>query len=142
MNDRVAVVIACLALANSVSADTPAVVTKQGQHSVVKLEHVVTGHLKELNGKYKLRLTEVIYDPSGLIGEHHHVGPGIRCVTSGELTYVQAAKVSVYRRGDCFFESGDVTHTATNGTAQPVVLLNFEVLPSDWAESSAIPAPN
>ena len=123
-----------------VSGDT-AQVAKQGQRSALKLEHVVAGHLTELNGRYKLRVTEVTYDPAGFIGEHHHAGPGIRCVTAGELTYVQSDKTTVYRPGDCFFESGDITHTAFNRTDKPVVLLNFEVLPADWAEGSAIPVP-
>jgi quercetin dioxygenase-like cupin family protein len=116
-------------------------VAKQGQHSAVKLEHVVAGHLSELNGRYKLRVTEVTYDPAGFIGEHHHAGPGIRCVTGGELMYVQADRTTVYRTGDCFFESGDISHTAFNRTDKPTVLLNFEVLPADWSEGSAIPVP-
>jgi uncharacterized cupin superfamily protein len=62
-------------------------------------------------------------------------------VTAGELTYVQPDKTTVYRSGDCFFESGDITHTASNRTDKPMVLLNFEVLPADWAEGSAIPVP-
>ena len=116
-------------------------VAKQGQNGTVKLEHVIVGHLSELNGRYKLRVTEVTYDPGGFIGDHHHVGPGIRCVTRGQLTYVQSQKTTVYRSGDCFFESGDISHTAANRTDKPVVLLNFEVLPADWADSSAIPVP-
>ena len=123
-----------------VSGDTPQVV-KEGHYGTVKLDQIVSGHLSELNGRYKLRVTEVTYDPAGFIGEHHHVGPGIRCVTAGELTYVQADKTTVYRRGDCFFESGDVTHTAYNRTDKPTVLLNFEILPADWAKGSAIPVP-
>ena len=128
-------------LGASASADTPGVVARQGQRSVVKMEQTISGHLAELNGKYKLRVTEVIYDPAGYIGAHHHVGPGIRCVTAGELTYVQSDKTSVYRPGDCFFESGNVSHTADNRTDQPVKLLNFEVLPSGWVEGSAVPVP-
>ena len=102
---------------------------------------VVTGYLSDLNGRFRLRVTEVTYDPSGYIGPHHHVGPGIRCVTAGELTYVQPDKNTVYRAGDCFFESGDVTHTAHNATDKPVVLLNFQILPADWSGGSAIPVP-
>jgi quercetin dioxygenase-like cupin family protein len=116
-------------------------VAKQGQHGAVKLEHVVAGHLSELNGRYKLRVTEVTYDPAGFIGDHHHVGPGIRCVTAGELTYLQSERSTVYRSGDCFFESGDISHTAVNRTDRPTVLLSFEVLPADWTEGSAIPVP-
>lgn len=68
-------------------------------------------------------------------------GVRLRCVTAGELTYVQTDKTTVYRAGECFFESGDVSNTAANRTAQPVVLLNFEVLPAAWSDSSAIPVP-
>jgi quercetin dioxygenase-like cupin family protein len=116
-------------------------VARQGQTSRTKLEQVVSGHLADLNGKYKLRVSEVTYAPGGFIGEHHHAGPGIRCVTAGELTYVQPDRTAVYKAGECFFESGDVTHTAQNKGGAPVVLLNFEVLPADWSGSSAIPVP-
>lgn len=114
-------------------------VEKHGQTSVTKLEHVVAGHLTDLNGKYKLRVSEVRYVPSGFIGEHHHAGPGLRCVSAGELTYVQHDKTMVYGPGDCFFESGDMSHTAVNKGSEDVVLLNFEILPPDWQGSSAVP---
>lgn len=112
---------------------------KSGQSSEVKLEHVIAGHLMELNGKYKLLATEVTYTPGGYIGEHHHAGPGIRCMLPGNLTYVHPDKTTVYVPGDCFFESGNVSHTAKNAHQTPVVLLNFETLPTDWSASSAIP---
>ena len=116
-------------------------VAREGQTSKTKLEQVVAGHLVDLNGKYKLRASEVTYTPGGFIGEHHHAGPGIRCVTGGELTYVQAEKTTAYKAGDCFFESGDVTHTAKNMGTVPVVLINFEILPVDWSGPSTIPVP-
>ena len=128
-------------LAANIALAEKAPIEKSGQHSKLKLEQVVSGHIPELNGKYKLRVTEVTYDPSGYIGTHHHVGPGIRCVTSGALSYEQPDKTTIYKAGDCFFESGDVAHTAHNLTSEPVVLLNFEVLPASWSESSAIPVP-
>ena len=129
-------------LAGSIaSAQAPGTVEKKGQVSRIKLEAVVSGYLGELNGKYKLRVSEVTYEPGGFIGEHHHAGPGIRCVSAGALTYVQRDKTSVYRAGDCFFESGDISHTARNREAEPVVLLNFEVLPAGWSDTSAIPVP-
>ncbi len=114
-------------------------VESKGQRSQIKLEQVVAGHLSELHGRYKLRVAEVTYDPGGYIGPHHHVGPGIRCLTTGELTYVQPDKTTIYHAGDCFFESGDVSHTANNATDQPIVLLNFEILPADWTKGSAVP---
>ena len=116
-------------------------VEKSGQRSTLKLEQVLSGHLQELNGKYKVRVTEVTYAPGGFIGLHHHAGPGIRCVTSGQLSYEQPDRTTIYRQGDCFFESGDVAHTVHNLTKEPAVLLNFEVLPAAWSEGSAIPVP-
>jgi quercetin dioxygenase-like cupin family protein len=129
-----------LSLATS-SAQQPASVESKGQHPEIKLEQLISGHLTELNGRYKLRVTEVTFDPNGYIGPHHHVGPGIRCVTSGELTYVQPDKTSIYRNGDCFYESGDVSHTAHNATAKSVVLLNFEIVPAAHAKGTAVPVP-
>ena len=121
------------------NAEQPPVVESEGKHGKIKLDEVIAGHLTELNGRYRLRVAEVTYDPGGHIGSHHHVGPGIRCVTAGQLTYVQPDKTTVYRAGDCFFESGAVSHTAHNATEKPVVLLNFQLLPAAWSEGSAIP---
>ena len=52
----------------------------RGITSVVELEETIFGHLTELNGKYKLRATKVMFAPGGYLGVHHHVGPGIRYV--------------------------------------------------------------
>ena len=123
------------------SAQQPASVESKGQNPKIKLEQVISGHLTDLNGRYKLRATEVTFVPGGYIGPHHHVGPGIRCVTEGELTYVQPDKTNIYRAGDCFFESGDISHTAKNATEKPVVLLNFEIIPIAHTKGSAIPVP-
>jgi len=120
---------------------TPPGVDRSNQTSEVKLEVSVSGHLEELNGKFKLRASETVYQPGGYIGEHHHIGPGIRYVASGELTYIQGEKTTVYKKGDYFYESGDITHTAINKTSQPVVIINFELLPKDWNGSSAMPPP-
>jgi quercetin dioxygenase-like cupin family protein len=121
------------------NAQQPAKVDSKGQNPKLKLEQVVAGHLTELNGRYKLRVTEVTYDLGGYIGPHHHVGPGIRCVTSGELTYVQPDKTNIYRSGDCFYETGDISHTANNATDKPIVLLNFELIPVSHTGGTAIP---
>jgi quercetin dioxygenase-like cupin family protein len=121
------------------NAQQPGGVDSKGQNPKLKLEKVIAGHLTELNGRYKLRVTEVTYVPGGYIGPHHHVGPGIRCVTSGDLTYVQPDATHIYRAGDCFYETGDVSHTASNATDKPVVLLNFEVVPASHSGGTAIP---
>ena len=113
-------------------------VARHGFDSKVMFERIVSGHLTELNGKYKLRVTETVYQAGGYIGEHHHAGPGIRLVESGELTYVQSDTTRVFKAGDYFFESGDITHTAYNKTDKPVVILNFEILPGNWDGPSTI----
>lgn len=136
-----AVIFVALVLATNTASAQQKAVEKSGQHSKLKLEQVLAGHLQELNGKYKLRVTEVTYDPGGFIGTHHHSGPGIRCIISGELSYEQPDRTTIFKQSDCFFESGDIAHTAHNLTEKPVVLLNFELLPASWPESSVIPVP-
>lgn len=122
----------------SFSGQEPSKVVKKDQDSTIKFEQVISGHLTDLNGNYKFRVTETIYKPGGFIGEHHHVGPGIRYVASGQLTYIQPDKTTIYKEGDYFYESGNVTHTAYNKTNAPVKILNFEILPADWKGSSAV----
>ena len=80
------------------------------------MRRTIEGFLKEINGKYKLRVTELTLAPGGHVGEHNHVGPGIRQVTSGYMTYVLPKETIVYGPGDFFFESGDINHTVFNRT--------------------------
>ncbi|HXU41014.1 MAG TPA: cupin domain-containing protein [Burkholderiales bacterium] len=104
----------------------------------IKLEETVFGHLTELNGKFKLRVTELSFAPGARLGPHHHAGPGIRMVTAGALTFVQAGKETVYGPGDYFYESGNVVHTAENRTKAPVRVTFFEILPVDWSGPTVI----
>src|SRR5262245_25606622 len=67
---------------SAVKVDTSGLVAK------IKFEAPLAGSLSEINGKYKLRVTELTLAPGGHVGEHNHVGPGIRQVTSGYMTYV------------------------------------------------------
>ena len=141
---QLATIGAAVCIATSVSSCTePAqpntgTVERSGMRADLKVEQIVTGNLEELNGKYKLRVAAVTYDLGGFIGNHHHAGPGLRCVTAGTLTYVQESETSNYGPGDCFYESGNVDHHARNNGDEPVQLLNFQILPSDWQGSSAI----
>lgn len=116
-------------------------VEKKNFESKVQYEHVIAGHLTELNGKYKLRVSENVYAPGGYIGEHHHVGPGIRFIKSGQLTYVESGVTRVYKEGEYFFEPGDVTHAGYNKTDKPLVIQSFELLPADWKQGSTVPPP-
>jgi quercetin dioxygenase-like cupin family protein len=106
--------------AGPVKVDTSGLVAK------IKFEAPLAGFLSEINGKYKLRVTELTLAPGGHVGEHNHVGPGIRQVTSGYMTYVLPNKTVVYGPGDFFFESGDVNHTVFNKTNEPMVHVLFE----------------
>jgi len=114
------------------------VVERSGLTAELKLEELITGNLTELNGKYKLRVAAVTYAPGGFVGNHHHAGPGLRCVHAGSLTYTQEGVTNIYGPGDCFYESGNVDHHAINEGDEPVQLFNFQILPKDWTGSSAI----
>src|SRR5262245_16413350 len=78
-------------------------VETRGITSELKIEEVIFGHLTELNGKFKLRGTELTFAPGGYVGVHHHVGPGIRYVISGEITFAEGGQETVYKAGDYFF---------------------------------------
>ena len=114
-------------------------VDRKGVVATVKLEQVVSGYLTDVNGKYKLRVTEAIYEPGGYIGEHHHVGPGIRYLASGEWTYVSQGKTTIRKAGEYWYSSGDVANSASNKGNSPVRIINFEILPADWKAGSAVP---
>ena len=77
--------VALLAAADHLAAQES--VEARGITSTVKLEEVIYGHLTELNGKVKLRATEVTFAPEAYLGVHHHVGPGVRYVLSGGVTF-------------------------------------------------------
>ena len=118
---------------------SPVKVDTKGLVAKIKFESVLSGFLSDLNGKYKLRVTELTLEPGGYVGEHNHVGPGIRQVTSGYMTYVLPDKTVVYGPGEFFFEAGDVNHTVFNKTDTPMVHMLFEVLPADLNGPSLIP---
>ena len=117
----------------------PVKVDTKGLVAKIKFEAPLEGFLKEINGKYKLRVTEWTLAPGGHVGEHNHEGPGIRQVTSGYMTYVLPDKTVVYGPGDLFFESGDINHTVFNKTDAPMVHVLFEILPVSLNGPSLIP---
>src|SRR5262245_30201298 len=117
----------------------PVRVETKGLVAKIKFESVLSGYLTDLNGKYKLRVTELTLEPGGHVGEHNHVGPGIRMMTFGEMTYVLPDKTLIYGPGDFFFESGDVNHTVFNRSDKPNQHLLFEILPADLKGPSLMP---
>ena len=118
---------------------SPVRVDTKGLVAKIKFEAPIGGFLTEINGKYKLRVTELTLAPGGHVGEHNHVGPGIRQVTSGYMTYVLPKETIVYGPGDFFFETGDINHTVYNKTDAPMVHVLFEILPADLSGPSLIP---
>ena len=114
-------------------------VEARGITSVVKLEEVTFGHLTELNGKFKMRATEFTFAPGAYLGVHHHIGPGVRYILSGELTFNEGGIVTVYKAGDYYFETGNIAHIAENKTDQPLRVLIVEILPKDWTGPAVIP---
>ena len=113
-------------------------VEARGVTSAVKMEEVTFAHLPELNGKFKLRATEMTFAPGGYIGVHHHAGPGIRYVISGELTFAEGGQETVYKAGEYYFETGNLAHTAHNKTNLPLRVLVVEILPKDWTSPAMI----
>jgi len=111
---------------------------RKGATGAVKLEQVISGYLTDVNGKYKLRVTESNYEPGGYIGEHHHVGPGIRYLAAGEWTTVADGKATIRKAGDYWYSSGDKTGSSSNKGKSLVRIINFEILPADWKGGSAI----
>ena len=135
--NRIAFFVALLCSFN-VYAQQSGSVERKDVDGKTKLESVVAGYIPELNGKYKLRVSELTFKPGGYVGEHHHLAPGMRVVTAGELTFVQGDKTTIYKAGDVFYEPGNVTHTAHNKTNAPVVLLSFEIVPIDLKGSTQV----
>src|SRR5689334_14989487 len=123
--------------ANRVAAQEK--VEVRGVTSVVKIEEVTFGHLSELNGKFKLRATEFTFAPGAFIGGHHHVGPGIRYIISGELTFIEGGQSTVYKAGEYYYETGNLAHSAENRTSLPLHVLVMEIIPKDWSGPAMIP---
>lgn len=72
------------------------------------------------------------------MGDHNHVGPGIRQMTADEMEYILPDKTVIYRSGDFFFETGDVSHRVNNKTNDSNTHLLFEILPMDLKGASLI----
>ena len=139
MKARILAVVPAMFCLTVAFAQQPAKVETKGVESKIKSEQTASGYLTDLNGKYKLRAVETTIQPGGHIGNHHHAGPGIRLVKSGQLTYVAGDKTIVYKAGGYFYESGDVTHEAFNKGKAPVTVVVFEIVPVSLKGGSATP---
>jgi len=111
----------------------------RGVTTEVKIEEVTFGHLSELNGKFKLRASELTFAPGAFIGAHHHIGPGIRYIISGELTFIEGGQSTIYKAGEYYYETGNLAHTAENKTNLPLRILVMEIIPKNWSGPAMIP---
>jgi quercetin dioxygenase-like cupin family protein len=128
-----------IALIATARAEEPLKVDTQGVAAKILYEAPITGGLlPELKGKYKMRITEITIAPGGHVGDHNHLGPGIRQMTAGEMEYILPDKTVIYHTGDFFFETGDVSHRVNNKTSEPNTHLLFEILPIDVKGPSLI----
>src|SRR5262249_58126832 len=91
-------------------------VETRGITSAIKIDEVIFGHLTELNGKFKLRASELMFAPDGYVGVHHRIGPGIRYVISGEVTFAEGGQETVYKAGEYYLKTGNLAHTAQKKT--------------------------
>jgi quercetin dioxygenase-like cupin family protein len=114
-------------------------VDTKGVTATIKYEAVLQGFLTDLNGTYKLRVTEITIAPGGHVGAHNHLGPGIRQMTTGTMEYILPDRTMTYGPGDFFFEAGDISHRVVNNSTEPCTHILFEVLPVEVERPSLIP---
>lgn len=114
-------------------------VERKGVTGAIKLVGEDLGFIRELNGKYKLVASQTTIEPGGYVGPHNHVGPGMRYVISGEITFADSGSTKVYKAGDFFYETGAITNSGSNKGSTPLVLITVELLPFDWKGGSTIP---
>ena len=114
-------------------------VDTEGVTARILFEAVIDGgHVPELVGRYKLRVTEVAIAPGGHVGDHNHLGPGIRQMTEGTMEYMMPDHTVTYREGDFFFETGDVSHRVEDESGAISKHLLFEILPVEVEGASLI----
>lgn len=117
-------------------------VEMHGVKAAMKHEADVEGFLTPLNSHLKLRATEADFEPGATLGDHLHVGPGIRLVLAGELVVVNADTGSEQRvpAGGYFYEAGDKSFRVHNRSNEPARLLVVELLPEELKGTAMTPA--
>ena len=120
---------------------TQSTIEMSGLKPAMKFEALVEGFLKPLNGKLKMRATEVDFEPGAVLGDHYHVGPGIRFVLAGELSVVHGdtGEEQRVRQGGYFYETGDVSLRVYNRSGELARLLVVELLPATWQGTAMVP---
>ena len=134
----VAVLALSTLMVNFSAAESLNVDTKGSTGKILYEAAIDGGHIPELVGKYKLRVTEITIAPGGYVGDHNHLGPGIRQMTEGAMEYILPDETITYQSGDFFFETGDVSHRVVDKSGKVSKHLLFEILPVDLAGTSLI----
>ncbi|HEV8525670.1 MAG TPA: cupin domain-containing protein [Terriglobales bacterium] len=116
-------------------------VEMKGVKAQKKHEALLGGFFTPINGKLKMRATEVEIEPNGSIGDHLHFGPGIRHLIAGELTLTppDTGKEQQVRAGEYFYESGDRDFPAQNRGTVPARLVIVELVPADLEGPAMVP---
>jgi quercetin dioxygenase-like cupin family protein len=136
-----AAAIFCGSLAFCVSAQESAKVSTEGvTYSILFEAPIVGGHLPDLDGKYKLRVSEMIFEDGAFVGTHHHVGPGVRQILEGEIEVSLPSKTVRYGARELFMGIGDVDHEA-HAISQSKLTV-FEILPVELDGPSWITPPD
>jgi quercetin dioxygenase-like cupin family protein len=116
----------------------PTVETK-GLTKKLLYDELLAGPLTEINGKYRMWVTEFTIAPGGYVGPHLHAAPGFRCLIAGEVTNIEAdGKTTIYHPGECYWEAGDKIHTPYNKGERMVLGLQFELVPASFTGSGTI----
>jgi len=128
-----------IVLLGSFNRSTSQEVEVRGVTSEIKIEEITFGHLTELNDRFKMRATEFTFAPGAFVGVHHHAGPGIRYILSGEITITEGGLVTVYKAGDYYYETGNIAHMAENKASVPLRFIVVEMIPKAWSGPAVIP---
>src|SRR5262245_64305219 len=86
-------------VAQANAAESLKVDTKGVTAQILYESPISGGHISELKDRYKLRVTEISIAPGGYVGEHNHLGTGIRQMTVGEMEYILTEKTGEYWTG-------------------------------------------
>ena len=134
------IVVSTPAIAQQADSNETLRVDTEGVSARILFEAPIDGgHVPGLVGEYKLRITEISIAPGGHVGDHNHLGPGIRQMTAGTMEYILPERVVTYAEGDFFFETGDVSHRVEDVSGEESKHLLFEILPIDVEGASLIP---
>jgi quercetin dioxygenase-like cupin family protein len=93
--------------------------------------------LGDLPGKWSMKSTMLVIEPSGEIPFHVHKGPGLRYVVEGAITISwKEGKSETFTAGSTYFEGGGANHpagtiAARNDGSTPCRVVIVELVPQE-----------